>query len=317
MKYLILLILVLSNTTYAKKTVDRIMAVVDNEIITLSDYNKFRSDIKKNQLVDDILFLNQNPKSVLKSKRKLLDALVSEKILKSEVKKKNLGINTKQVESEFSRIAKENGLTKKQLERELKRDGKNISEYKSFIKNRIERQRLIEQVISSRIKISNEEILQEYLKKNPKAKDQVFEYSLSHIFFSPRKKGGSRAAINRATAVLEKLRSGSNFESTAKKYSEDPNFSPGGFLGTAKAGEFNKSVARAISSLKVGESSKVVKTPAGYSILKINSKKMTENSHFSKVKRKIQRELAEKTFKKQFKLWLEEKRRLAFIRINK
>ena len=212
---------------------------------------------------------------------------------------------------------KKNDLTKEQLKRELKRDGKSITEYKGFIKTRIERQRLIEKVISSQIKISDEEILQEYLKENPKAQNQVFEYSLSHIFFSPRKKGGHQAAIDRATIALEKLKSGAKFESIAKKYSEDPNFSPGGFLGTAKAGEFNKSVAKAISSLKVGEYSKVVKTPAGYSILKINNKKMTENSHFSKAKRGIQRKLAEKTFRNQFQLWLEEKRRLAFIRINK
>ena len=108
MKFLAPLIIVLcSNPIYAKKTVDRIMAIVDNEIITLSDYNKFKSDIKKNQLVDDILFLNQNPKSILKSRSKLLRALINEKILKSEVKKSQLEISNKQVESEISRIAKE------------------------------------------------------------------------------------------------------------------------------------------------------------------------------------------------------------------
>ncbi len=317
MKVFLSILLFFPLLAHSARVVDRIMAIVNDEIITLSDFQAFRNKIKNKKPLDDILFFNKKPRFFLNKKSELLNLLVNESILESEIKKNSLQVTQQQVAGEIRRIAKNYGISQEQLVKELKKDGQSFSEYKAFIKTRMERQRLVGQAITSKIKITDDEVLQYYLKQNSSAKEQVFEYTLSHIFFSPNKSGGHDAAIERASRVLRKLKGGENFELAAKKHSEDPNFSSGGYLGTAKAGEFNASVSRSISKLKPGQFSKVVKTPAGYSILKIIKIQIADDPKFAKAKPQIRDLLTQKAFKKQFYLWIKEKRRLAFIRFNK
>jgi len=70
---------------------DRILAVVNGEILTLSDMNQFKARLKKQKLADDLF--QANPESLLKNKKLLLDHLIDQKIVDSEVSRLNLGID--------------------------------------------------------------------------------------------------------------------------------------------------------------------------------------------------------------------------------
>ena len=80
---------------------------------------------------------------------------------------------------------------------------------------------------------------------------QTFEYTLSHILFTP-KTGGDDAAQGRAKAVAEKLKGGQSFEKLAEQFSEDANFTKGGALGTFRAGEMIKEIEDAVRKLSGG-----------------------------------------------------------------
>lgn len=316
MRYIFVFFLLSFHTAQAAQLIDHIMAIVGDEIITLSDFKNYQKKIRKNEPIDEILFLGKNPKTVMKNKEKLLNILIDERILEAEVKSQKLEATLETVEKEIRRIAKNYNLTRKQLIQEIKKDGQSFSDYQHFIKTRLERQRLIEQAITSKIHISKEEILQYYLKQNPKAKEQVYEYTLAHIFFSSSKKNKSTKAIDRAIKVLEKLQRGENFESLVKKYSDKAKSNPKGILGTAKANEFNSSISKAVSGLKEGEYSKVIPMPGGYSILKIVKKVATSTTAFTRATPKIQSLLTQQAFEKQFTQWLSEKRKAIFVKVN-
>jgi len=219
------------------------------------------------------------------------------------------------VESELKDMAKRNGVSEAELMNILKGQGIAIADYKVFMKEKIEKQSLFDTEIISKLRISDEDAMNEYLKSNPNNKPSIDEFSVSHIFFSP-KKGGAEAAYSRAEVALGKLRNGDSFETLAEQFSEDPNFSTGGSLGTFKTGEFIPEIESAISNLKVNETTQIVKSRLGFHIVKLTGKKLTQDPKFEKAKEKIKAQLLETSFKRQLKIWLQSKRDESFVRIN-
>lgn len=314
MKKLFLLVLLLSSVSFAE-IVDRVVAIVNNEIVTLSDLRNFSSKLTQSGMIDDLLLFGQRPDSLKSNREAQLNYLINEKILDSEIKRLNLAVTIERVEQEIRDIARKNGASRAELMSAIKAQGMNPSDYQDFIKTRIERQSLIEQEITSKIRVSDEDVMAQYSRANPQADTGIYEYTLSHILFNPRK-GGPEAARDRAEAALKKIKEGNNFDTIAEQTSEDPNFSAGGLLGTFKAGEFNAELEKAVQGLGAGDVSNVVQTKAGYHIIKVLNKKIITDPRFEQEKEKIRAQLFEKAFQKHFKNWIEGKREESFIRIN-
>ncbi|WP_413559217.1 peptidylprolyl isomerase [Bdellovibrio sp. HCB209] len=297
------------------EVVEKTIAVVNNEIILESDLKELQNRISKPGMVDDSLLDGKNAESLKKDRKAQMDYLINEKIISSEIKRLNLTITNERVEQEFKDMAKKNGVSEAELISVLKGQGINIADYKIFLKERIEKQSLMDSEIISKLRISDEDALNEYLKSNPNNKPSIDEFSVSHIFFSP-KKGGGEAAYKRAEAALSRLRSGENFETLAQQLSEDPNFSAGGALGTFKSGDFIPEIEEAISNLKVGETTGIVKSRLGFHIVKLTTKKLTPDPKFEKQKERIKAQILEGSFKRQLRVWLQNKRDDSFVRIN-
>jgi len=308
------LMLSLSTAAFAK-VVDRIVAVVNNEIILESDFTDLVEKTKNSTLIDETI-LSTDLSTLQKSHQAQQDYLIAEKIIDSEIKKLNLTVTSERVQQEIKDMAKRNRVSPEEIIREVKKQGLSESDYQNFLKVKIERQNLIESEIISKLRINDDDALSEYLKRNPKAKANVNEFSVSHIFFNPQK-GGPQEAYDRASKVLLKLHSGATFEKLAEEYSEDPNFTQGGFLGNFKSGEFLKEIEESIQNLSPGQMTDVVKSRMGYHIVKLVSKKVTTDTQFEKEKQRIISELMESNFKRQFKIWLQSKKDESFIRINK
>lgn len=297
------------------EVVEKTVAIVNSELVLESDFKELEKRIGKPGLIDESLLFDK-PSSTLKGNRKAqLDYLISEKLLQSEVKRLNLIVTNDRVDSEIKDMAKRNNVSEAELLNIIKGQGLTAEEYKAFLKDSIEKRSLMDSEIISKLRISDEDALNEYLKTSPNSRPSIDEFSVSHIFFNP-KKGGAEAAIQRAETVLGKLRSGDNFDNLAQQFSEDPNFSAGGSLGTFKSGEFLPEIEEAISNLKVGETTPVVKSRMGFHIVKLTGKKLTADPKFEKAKERIKAQLLEASFKRQLKAWLQSKRDESFVRIN-
>lgn len=297
------------------EVVEKTVAIVNNSLVLESDFKDLEKRITKPGLVDDSLLFDKSASSLKGNRKAQLDYLINEKILQSEVKRLNLSVTSDRVDSEIKDMAKRNNVSEAELLNIIKGQGISPEDYKAFLKESIEKRSLMDSEIISKLRISDEDALNEYLKTNPDNRPSIDEFSVAHIFFNP-KKGGAEAAIKRADMVQGKLRSGENFENLAQQYSEDPNFSAGGNLGTFKSGEFLTEIETAISNLKVGETTPVVKSRMGYHIVKLTGKKLTTDPKFEKAKEPIKARLLEASFKRQLKTWLDSKREESFIRIN-
>lgn len=298
------------------KIVESIVAIVNDDIISLTDIEKYKEKLKNGTMVDDLLLNQKNVSLILKDRKQLLDLLISEKIIDSEVKRQGLEVTIERVEKEIRSIAEKNRVTLEQLKAALKSEGVRFSDYQDFTKTRIERHELIARSITSKIKISDEEISNYYVNTSGKKNTQIYEYTVAHILFRIDKRGED-AAFNRAKSVYLKHKDGSSpFETLASQYSEDPSFTDGGILGTFKGGELVGAIDDAIKKLEPGEVSKLVKTNSGYHIVKLVSKKLIPDPSLEREKNRIRNILFQQAFKKQFKFWLDQKRQEAFIRIN-
>lgn len=309
---LILFFNLLSLTSQAE-VVEKIVAIVNDEIITLTDLHKYQARIKSGVMMDDLLTQGASSKEYLADQNKLIALLIDERIIDSEVKKQSLSVTIERVEKEIRGITKNNNMSRNQLKQTLQGQGIDFAEYQNMIKTRLERQALIEKNLTSKIQISDEEI-QNY-SGNKNSPNQLAEYTIAHIMFK-HKKGKDAEIKKRAQTVLQKLKGGESFESLANDFSEDPNFTKGGLLGTFRQGEMLKEFEAPLKALKVGEVSPLVKTKIGYHILRLNDKKSIANPVAEGEKEKIRAQLSQKAFQKQFRIWLDQRKQEAFIKIN-
>lgn len=297
------------------KVVDKIVAIVNDQPVTLSDTEKFRSKLMKQGLIDDALLKMSDPELLKKDRNALLNYLIDEKIIDTEVKRKNLEVTIERVEQEIRNIAKGNNISRNQLKDALAAKGVTMSQYQDFIKTSLERQSLIEKEVTSKIRISDDDISSYYLAKKGPSGAQIFEYTLSHILFSP-KNGGEAAALSRAQSVEEKIKAGQSFEKLAEQFSEDPSFSKGGQLGVFRAGEMTKDFENAIRKVEPGEVTAPVKSPQGIHLIKVVKRTLISDPKLDEERDNIRNILYAEAFRKQFQMWLNQRKEDSFIRIN-
>ncbi len=294
------------------RILEKIYGVVNGETITLTEIKDYQEKLKNGGFLNDLLFSDPAVRERAKNDRDyLLKLLVDEKIIDYEVKKNGLLVTEERVNKEISTIAERQNMSVDQLKRTLKDQGVDYLNYRDFVKKSIERRQLVEKEITSKIKISEQDIISHYLSKNKKSKTQIFEFSIAHILLKPDN-------VNKAEDLKKQLEKGASFEKLVKENSVDTDTkSKNGVFGTFKSGEMIGSIEKAIVGLKIGETSKVVKTPMGLHIFKILDRKLVEDPAIEKQKQVIYQQLFAEAFKEQLDFWLLQKRKDAIIQINK
>lgn len=309
----ILSLLLVSCLSLSQTPIDRIVAVVNNEVILESDLAAVAKKAEKSALLEEVLLQGNTPADLKKSREARLNYLINERLMDAAVKRLGLSATQERVEQEIKQMASRYKTTSSEILKAAKADmGFSEEEYRSFLKKQVERQSLIEAEISSKVRVSDEEVYAEFRKINPRSKTSLGEVTISHIFFNP-KKGGEQKAHERAEVAIQKLRSGESFSSVAEQHSEDSRFANGGLLGTFGPDELLPEFESALSGVAKGQYSEIVKSKRGLHILYLNDSKVGKNIVFEKNKEKIRSYLTEKSFEKQFTLWLKRSREDATI----
>lgn len=296
--------------------VDRIVAVVNTEIVLESDFQNLKNKLSGSSMVDESLVDNGDLGALAKDRKAQLDYLINERILDSEVKRLNLSVTMDRVQMEIKEMAKRNGISSEEVLGAVKAQGMSVSDYQEFLKNRIERQNLLEQEIISKIRVTEEDAFSEYLKKNPASRGSVFEYKIAQILFQVKKGSSPESVLRKAQEIHNRLNRGEKFETVAEQNSEDPDFSQGGLLGAFKSGEFSKDIEEAIKKIQIGEITPIIRTRQGFHIFKLLDLKTIKDPKFEKEKPTITAQLVEKNFKRQLRIWLQSKKDESFIKIN-
>ena len=308
------LVLTLVLSLAAKAEVyDRILAIVNGEILTQSDFKQYEKRLAEQKLADDLFQVDYE--QIKKNPKALLDFVIDQKIVDSEVRRLQLGASSEAVQAEIQNIARGLGVNVEALRARLREDKIDFKEYQEFIQKRLERQALIQREITSKIRISDDEIKSYYSRNSKNSGVDVFEYNLSHIMIPI--KDDAEMARKKAEDVYAKIQQSQlNFSQAASQFSEDPNFSSGGFLGVFKSGEFLPSFENAVKALSPGEVAKPVKVGQNWILLRVNQKQIVESPEYLEQKERIRAKLTQDAFRKQFRFWLVQKRVESDIRVN-
>ena len=161
--------------------------------------------------------------------------------------------------------------------------------------------------------------MRKYYQKNLEKFTDPLEVKIQQIFFPlppDAPKDEATAVQAEARAILEKARKGEDFTELAKNFSKGPEASEGGLLGWFKHKELLPELEEAGFKLKTGEISELIRSPAGFHIIRVLEKKGGEPRPFAEVQFKIREEMSQDEADKKFQEWLKDLRARAYIEIR-
>ena len=307
MKYLSLFLFSFCYFTPAQ-TIEKTLAIVETEMISLMDLKEAKQRFKRG-FFDDSILLTLFDKSQLKKKDSaFLNFLVYEKILDLLIEQADLKIEDDLLKQEINNRRKKRGLSKKAFSRYLVKNRFTSSSYKEFLKKDLLRKILIQREVTEKIRFSDQD-LNEY-SRQIKGKDLFtsFEYELTYLFFPKTKKGEARSKdtsflISKEPSFFDK------WEPKEKGEKKE-------ILKKLNLSSLHPTIKKAIKSLSTGQVSPILSLPSGYHIFKVIWKTPIITTKNKKQKEKLSVLLFETLFKKRFKFWMEEKKSKTFIQIN-
>jgi peptidyl-prolyl cis-trans isomerase SurA len=296
--------------------VDRIVAVVNDDVITLIELN---SSLKPyTEKIGSLGYPPEKEQELLfKVRKDMLDRLINQKIEDQEIKRLKVDISEEQIDQTIERIKETNYLTDEQLRAALAKDGLTMEEYRKKIKSQILRTRLVNLKVKSKIVITKEDV-KAYYEKHIEDYGGKQKYHLRNIImkvslFSDTKKKLEIQA--RMDEILEKLKAGESFEVLAAKYSESPAASDGGDLGEFEFDFLSPQLQTAIEKIKPGEFTPVLDTDQGYQIFFIEEILSAQGKTLEEVTPEIESKLFNESIDKKYRAWIGDLKEQSVIKI--
>ncbi|PID56398.1 MAG: parvulin peptidyl-prolyl isomerase [Ignavibacteriae bacterium] len=268
-KLLLAVLLINSLNVFAQKTIDKIVAVVDDEIILQSELD-FQAAMFAAQR-------QLNPKDD-KLRKELLNKLIEEKLLYAQAKLDSIVVSDGDVDRQLDqlisyytqqygskeRLEKAYGMSTEKIRREMRDDTR-----KNLMAEMLKNQKF------GQIDVTRREV-KEFFEEYEDSLGMIAEkYKLAHVFVNPKAgKKLKKKAKDFAKSLLDSIKKGADFAELAKKNSDDPGSkNSGGDLGFVKRGVFYPEFESAAFKLDEGELSDIVESPVGFHIIQLVKRK--------------------------------------------
>ncbi len=262
--------------------VDRIVAVVNSEVITSGEVAE-RVKTVTQQLRQQGTPL---PAADLLQKQ-VLERMIMDRLQLQLAKETALRVDDLQLDRTIARVAESNKMSLTQFRRALEHDGVEFDKFREEIRNEILLSRLREREVDNRIVVTDNEI-DYFLGQQAASPSAATDFNLSHIVL-PLPEQASPEQVNRqrerAEQVLKQLREGADFSKLAVGFSDAPDALQGGVMGWRSRDRLPDLYVQALDGLKPGEVSGVIRSPAGFHIIKLIERRggdaaaMVEQTH--------------------------------------
>ena len=246
--------------------VDRIVAVVNSEVITSGEVAE-RVRTVTQQLRQQGTPLP--PADLLQ--KQVLERMIMDRLQIQLAKETALRVDDLQLDRTVLRVAESNKMSLTEFRRALERDGVQFDRFREEIRNEIMLSRLREREVDARIAVSDNEI-DYFLSQQDASQTSTTDYNLAHILLrlpdqaSPEQVEKQRG---RAEQVLLQLREGADFAKLAVGFSDAPDALQGGAMGWRARDRLPELFAHALDGMKPGEVSGVMRSPAGFHVIKL------------------------------------------------
>ena len=250
--------------------VDRVAAVVNTDVITLSEVEKRAAP--ELARVDQEVTGPERAQKRAAALKKTLDTMIDERLVDNELKELKVSIGDKEVDAAIEEVKKSYNLNDEQLQQAVSREGYTLAEYREQMRKQIGRYKLIAEKVRKNVKVSDADVQTEY-DRMTRSEGEDYEVHIRHILINvPRNASQSdveQARRKAAALAVEAREPGVDFAALAKKRSEGSSSSDGGDLGFFKRGTMVPEFERVAFGLKTGEVSEPVRTQFGWHVLKL------------------------------------------------
>jgi peptidyl-prolyl cis-trans isomerase SurA len=246
--------------------VDRIVAVVNSEVITSREVEE-RVKAVTRQLRQQGTPLP--PADVLE--KQMLERMIIDRLQMQLAKETALRIDDLQVDRTLARIAESNKMSLSDFRRKLETEGIKFDLFREEVRTEITLSRLREREVDSRIVVSDNE-MEFFLGQQEGSKAAASEYNLAHILLRlPEQSSPEQVARQRSRAeeVLKQSREGADFGKLAVSFSDAPDALQGGSMGWRERDRLPELFVDALAAMKPGELSPVLRSPAGFHVVKL------------------------------------------------
>ena len=269
--------------------IERVIARVNSQIVTLSEFEARQMAAVQQARVPEAeieAFLRQN-------NARLLDEAMEELLLVDRAAALGMKLRSEYLDQVIEDIKKEQNITsEEEFLNQLKREGLTID----ALRRNIERSVVVRQVrsrdVDPKALVTEADVRAEYERR--KAADFTRKATV-HLMEIVLKGDG---AAERASALVDRLRKGEDFETLARELSTSASQGAGGDLGRVEPDDLNPALSSAIATLRPGEVSAPVAVDGTYWVLKVRERLADEVTAFDQVKERIQEEMSRTRFEK-------------------
>ena len=247
--------------------VDRIIAVVNNEAITAFELRSRLATVERQLRGQNVQL---PPSDVLE--RQLLERMITDRVQLQFARETGLRISDIELDAAIRRIAEGNRLSLQDFRATLEKDGIAWPKFREEIREEIILSRLRDREVESRIVISDGEIDNYLTNPDQGGGAENVEVQTAHIVLRVPEQASPDQLMRigaRAQAALDQIRRGESFAKVAASYSDAPDGLTGGAMGARPLDRLPALYADAIKTLKPGETSDILRSPAGFHIVKL------------------------------------------------
>ena len=313
---LMMILLPFSATAVASPvTLTSIVAVVNDDVITSWEVDQalkllIREAGKKAPLSDA---------ARRELRANVITGLIDKKLAEQKIKELNIRISDDELRQSIEDVKKQNHLSQDGLMMALAGQGMTYEQYKSQMRDQLERLRLVSQEVKAKIQIGDQE-LRDFYETNKSLYTGEESFRARHIFLKIPK-NATKTELEALTVKMEVIRRearvpAADFAALASRYTEDATAKDGGSLGVFKKGDMQGEFAQLLDRLQPGEVSGVVKTATGFHIIKLEERIPGLAKPFEEVKADIEERLYKKKSDERFGQWLAEMKKDATIEIR-
>ena len=255
------------------KVLDRVVAVVDGDVITLSDLDQAVTKYGKNALQGGENALDKALK-LSRIRKRVLEQVIEDKVLQKISKRHGIKVKDEEVDEAIEQIKRQGRVTEAELQKELAAAGFTVEGYREFLTAQIRRGRIVDYFVKPKISLDDERI-REYYQRHKEKFRRPSQVRVSHIFIqvAPNAEPPALAAAKEKMArALQRLGEGVGFEEVALLYSEDVSARSGGDLGFFKKGEMDPVLEGLVFEMPVGAVSGVARSSRGLHVLTVTER---------------------------------------------
>lgn len=297
--------------------IDRIVAKINGEIVTLSEVQELRHRIY-NQVGRGSFPSDGTSTQGILSEKEVLERLVDRKLQMQKAEKLGIEVTTIEIDNTLNEIMAKNKVNKEELIGMLSRDGSNMEDFRKYLKEEMTLARVLNSEVRSKIVVDGYEI-KKYYESHQREFSKPEKVRLRHIFITVNDFNNMDERENKLTIarkVLERYRLGETFSSLARQFSDDPSARKGGDIGYIKMEDLMEPLRERARTLASGEISSLIESKVGYHIIFMEEKVGSNTLPLDEVKKEIERQLFQKKLEERLKSWVSQLREKAHIEIS-